>query len=200
MTLLTTGSLIKQQLAVDAALTEDDTIFDLYAQQASDMVHQICKRQFYATNASTRTYDACPPYAYGFTLYFHEDFLGVDSIVNNGTTLTPDQYRLLPLNTLPKYGAQVKLRSSLYGWQATDGYYQDAITVVGTVGYCTEATRPPSITTIATRLGAWLYNTRNSEGDTVQLANGAIQVPATAPPFVMKMLQLGGFIYDEIWF
>lgn len=192
MTLLTNGTLIKRQLDID--VSGDDTYIDELAERASDMIHRLCKRNFY-TATETRTYTVGRD-THGRRLYFDTDFVSVGTLVNNGTTLTANEWRLLPPNATPKYGLELLRSSGKYWSYATDP--EDAISVTGEVGYCTEANRPATVTSAATRLAAWLYQNRDNDGATIQVGDGTTTIPAEAPPFILRMLREGGLIRDRM--
>lgn len=191
MTDLTTTAAVKTQLGIGTSgtlNTTDDTLIGLYVTQASQMIETETNRTF-SSSVSSWNYDAAYPVVEGRVLYFDQDMLGVDTVVNgvNGT-LQPSQFRLLPLRYSPKYALQL-LDSTGMSWQTgNDGYIQNAIQVNGTVGYCLTGTLPADITLAATKLAAWLYQNRDNDGATVQVADGAIAIPAQAPTFVLRTI------------
>jgi hypothetical protein len=188
---LTTTAAVKRQLGIGAngtINTVDDDLLDVYVSQASQMIETECLRTF-GTLVDTYTYDARYPVVNHRTLFFDRDFVSVDVLSNgaNGTINAAD-YRLLPINDSPKYGLQLLDKSGL-AWQVgNDGFAQNAIVVSGTAGYCTPANRPADITLAATKLAAWLYQHRDDSGDSVQVADGAIAIPAQAPTFVLRTI------------
>ncbi len=188
----TTRAAVKNQLNIGrngTLNTVDDDLIDLYVTQASALIDSYCQRTFSESIGTLDYYDACYPVVSGRRLYFSQDYLGVDSISNGANgTLAAGQYRLLPLNGTPKYAVQLLDSSGLYWQVGNDGYAQKAIVVSGTVGFCTAANRPADITLAATRLAAWLYQSRDRSGDTVQMADGTTIIPSGAPAIVFKIL------------
>ena len=183
---LTTAAAVKAQLKITE--TGDDTLLADYVTQASKMVETFCGRQF-ANTAGTLAFDTYGPHIQGDRLYLGQDVLSITSLTNGGDGVLPaTAYRLWPLNTSPKYAVEL-LPSGGYAWETdSDGYAEGAIVVVGSLGYCTAATRPADVTLAATKLAAWLYQNRDNDGSTVQLGNGALAIPAEAPALVFKLL------------
>ena len=86
------------------------------------------------------------------------------------------------------YGLQLLVKSQQTWVVGNDGYAQNAICVIGTTGYCLTTNRPADITLAATKLAAWLYQNRDNDGSTVQIADGSIAIPANAPTFVLRTI------------
>jgi hypothetical protein len=188
---LTTVSAVKRQLGIGISTLNiaDDDLLGLYVTQASQMIETECARTFSET-IGTLYFDARYPVIEGRTLYFDQDMLGVDAVFNGANgTLNPSDYRLLPVHASPKYALQLLPKSNL-SWQVgNDGYVQNAIGVIGTSGYCLSSARPADITLAATKLAAWLYQNRDNDGSTVQIANGTTVIPAEAPVFVLRVIE-----------
>jgi len=191
---LTTLTAVKLQL--DIANTSDDTLLSTYVTQASQMIETYTKRTFNAANG-TLTFDIAPPYIYGRKLFFREDVLGVYELRNgNGTVITADQYRFLPLNNTPLYGLEL-LPSASVNWAWTPaGDWMSAITLAGTLGYST--TPPQDVQLAATKLAAFLYQSRDNEGDNVRFADGSMSIPAEAPAIVLRILNTGRYVRDQL--
>lgn len=183
---LTTAAAVKTQLKITE--TSDDTLIGAYVTQASRMVETFCNRQF-ANTAGTLTYDTYGPHIDGRRLHFGQDVLSITSLTNGGDGVLPTTaYRLWPLNTSPKYAVEL-LPEAGYAWETSStNYPEGAIVVVGSLGYCTDATRPADVTLAATKLAAWLYQNRDNDGTTVQLGDGSLAIPAEAPALVFKLL------------
>lgn len=178
---LTTTAAVKSSLQITT--TDDDDLIALYVSQASQMIETQALRQFSAT-PGTLTLNACAPHLYGNRLFFDTDVLSVASVADSNGTLSASQYTLLPLNESPKYGLHLKGTAELTYSDDPIG----AITVVGTLGYCTAANRPADITLAATKMAAWLYQTRDNNGEIVRFADGSTVIPAEAPSLVMRIM------------
>ena len=191
MTDLTTAAAVKTQLGIGTSgtlNTTDDTLIGLYVSQASQMIETETQRTFSST-VSSFPYDAGYPVTEGRTLYFDQDMLGVDTIVNGANgTLQPTQFRLLPTRGTPKYALQLLDSTNMFWQVGNDGYRQNAILINGTAGFCLTGTLPADITLAATKLAAWLYQNRDNDGSSVQVADGAIAIPAQAPTFVLRTI------------
>lgn len=191
MTDYTTTAAVKRQFNIGVngtTNTTDDDLIALYVTQASQMIDTETRRTF-TPAVGTLFFDARYPVVDGNCLYFSEDYLSIDALSNGANgTLNPSDYRLLPLNASPKYAVQLLPKSNLTWVVGNDGFVQNAICVIGTAGYCLDTNRPADITLAATKLAAWLYMTRDSDGSTVQIANGAIAIPANAPEFVLRTI------------
>lgn len=189
--LLTTTAAVKRQLSIGSVGTVnnvDDDLIDSYVQQASQLIQTECMRTF-GTLVETAYYDAGYPVAYNNVLYFDHDMLAVDSVSNGSNgTIDAANYRLLPVHASPKYALQLLVSSQLVWQVGNNGYAQNAIVVTGTAGYCTPADRPADITLAATKLAAFLYQNRDNDGSTVQIADGATVIPAEAPTFVLRTI------------
>lgn len=189
----TTLSAVKSQLNIEASNTDDDTLIETFVTQASEMIDSVCNRRFIATPGTLKL-DACPPHLYGNTLFFGDDVTSVLSISDANGEIDSANYWLKPNNTSPKWGAAFK---SGYTPQY-DSSAQQAITVVGSLGYAVSA--PSDINLAATRLAAWMYQTRDNTGESVRFMDGTTIIPANAPPLVMTILQRGRYIKDELEF
>lgn len=186
----TTTAAVKRQLNIGQTEinTVDDDLIDVYVTQASQAIDTFTGRTF-SESIGTLYYDARYPVIEGRILYFDQDYLGVDAVSNgvNGT-INPANYRLLPQHYAPKYALQLLDQSGL-SWQVgNDGGAQNAITVIGTTGYCLASSRPADITLAATKLAAWLYQNRDNDGAIIQMADGTTSIPAEAPAVVLKLL------------
>lgn len=188
---LTTTTAVKRQLNIGpngTTNTIDDDLIALYVTQASQLIETECIRPFSAT-VGTLFYDAKYPVIENNVLYFDQDYLGVDAVSNgvNGT-INAANYRLLPLHYSPKYALQLLPKSNLSWQTGSDGFTQNAICVIGTTGYCATGSQPADITLAATKLAAWLYQNRDNDGSSVQLADGSVAIPAEAPTFVLRTI------------
>lgn len=197
MTDYTTLAAVCSQLGIAGSLPDDDPLISTYITQASQWIDTICGRTFTAANG-TMTYDCAEPTVIGRRLYFDQDVLGVYRVVNgDGAVITSSQYRLLPANHSPKYAIELLPSSAITWTYATD--WQSALTVAGTLGYCTDANRPADITLAATKLAAWLYQNRDNAGSTMRYADGSSETPAEAPAFVLRILEKGQYVKSELF-
>lgn len=188
----TTTAKVKRQLAIGVNGTvntmDDDLIAD-YVSQASQAITTYCKRQFYASHG-TLTWDAKYPTVSGRTLYFDQDVLGIDSVSNGANgTIPASNWRLLPQHFTPAYGLELLPVSNMTWLTGNDGFAANAITTIGSFGYCEAANQPVDVTLAATKFAAWLYQNRDNDGAVVEMANGAISIPAEAPQMVFKLLE-----------
>ena len=187
----TTLAAVKQQLNIGqngTLNTVDDSLISVYVTEASQMIATETLRDF-AETVGTLFYDTTYPVTTNNILYFDQDWIGVDAISNGANgTINAANYRLLPPNFTPKYGLQLLVKSNLVWQVGNDGFAQNAICVIGTQGYCLSANRPADITLAATKLAAWLYQNRDNDGSTVQVADGSIAIPANAPTFVLRTI------------
>ncbi len=183
---LTTTAAVKTQLHITE--NTDDGIIDNYVTQASTMFQTEARRQFYATGGATLTYDIYSPQIIGRKLYFMDDLLAVDRIINgDGSVLDATTYRLLPLNASPKYAAELYMGANVYWQPSPSNNWQSAIQVQGTVGYNLTGSVPSDVTFAVTKLAAWMYVTRDSNGDVIRFADGSTQIPANAPQSVLRV-------------
>lgn len=200
---ITTLANVRRQLAtiqngVVTMGTLDDDLIQQYVTNASDAIQSACRRNFY-DSIGTLTYDAYYPVVANRELYLGQDLIGIVSIVNGAAgTMTPDQYRLLPINYNPKYAVEILISANTFWQPNANGYYQNAIQVVGTLGYCTSANRPTDITLAATKLAAYLYQTRNdNDMGVVRQANGDYLLPPKVPTIVQQTIDK--YIRREIY-
>jgi len=184
---LTTTANVKSVLHITE--TTDDAMIDMFIAQASEMFSVEARRQFYATTGATLTYDIAPPQIYGSQLFFLEDILDVDRVINgDGSVITRDQFRLLPINGSPKYALQLYVGNNIF-FQSNDvNSWQSAIHVQGTMGYCETGSVPSDVVYAVTKLAAFFYETRDNQGDVIRFADGSTQIPSNAPPLVLRVV------------
>jgi hypothetical protein len=186
MTDYTTLAAVRSQLGLGVTDTSDDALISTYVTQASQAIETHCGRSFTGANG-TLTYDCIDPTVIGNLLYLDRDVIDVYSVVNgDNETITSGEYRLLPNNGTPKYALEL-LPSSSKTWTYTTDW-QAAITIAGTLGYCTDTNRPADITLAATKLAAWLYQNRDNTGESTRYADGSTSIPAEAPAIVLRLL------------
>lgn len=176
---LTTLAAVKLQLNITGTLS--DILITDYVEQASGAIERETQRIFNAM-PGTLTFDNCEPYVYGRRLYLHTDVIGIYTVFDGEGTLTDGEYVLKPYNVNAKQ--QIELRSRRWA----NGVYgaQQAITVAGSLGY--SATPPADVELAATKLAAFLYQTRDNVERSVRFADGTTEIPADAPSIVLKVI------------
>lgn len=192
---LTTVEAVKRTLGIvtytDGTLSTNDVDDDLiqdYVVEASVMFQTETRRTFSATPGATLTYDLAAPDVYGRKLFFGEDVVAVDRLINgDGSVIPASAYRMLPVNYSPKYGLEL-LYGSTYQWQTSDNYWQGAISINGTTGYCLTGEQPSDVTLAVTKLAAHLYQTRDNTGE-IQVAEGFVVVPSDTPKITLRTIQ-----------
>lgn len=186
---LTTTAAVKSVLHI----TEDgdDAIIDIFVAQASQAFTTEARRQFYATPGATLTYDIVPPQIIGGQLYFLEDVLGVDRVINgDGSVIQPTEFRLLPVNTVsPKYALQLYVGSNIWFQPNNTNNWQSAIQVQGTVGFCQTGQVPADVSYAVAKLAAYYYVTRDNTGDIIKFADGSTLIPANVPAVVLRTIE-----------
>lgn len=182
---LTTTAAVKSALRITE--NTDDALIDTFVTQASQDFSTEARRQFYSTGGATLTYDIAPPQIIGRKLYFMNDFQAVDRIINgDGSVIDPTAYRLLPLNTSPKYAAELYIGANVYWQPSPTNNWQSAIQVQGTIGYNPTSAIPSDVVYAVTKLAAFYYMARDNSGDVVKFADGSTVIPANAPAVVLK--------------
>ncbi len=189
MTILCTLAEVRSMLHFDAGDTADDSLIqNVLIPAASAMIEGDCHFNF-GTLQSFLKADAAPPYLYGNTLYFRDNLVvAIDNFTSDSGTLTPDMYDLLPLNFTPK--DRVRLKPG-YSWMVNVA--NGAFTITGTLGY---GSIPSDVNFAATKLAAWMYQTRDSEGN-IQVIENVTEVPAQAPPLVKNIVRR--YSHDQIF-
>ena len=164
----------------------DDTLLATLVTRASAMVDSYTRRTF-AERSETKYYT---PYedTDGRTLLLGDDLLSITTLTNgDGTTIATTDYVLRPANSLPAWGIRLKASSGI-SWTYEDAP-EDAISVAGTWGYCTEANRPADITQATARLALWLYRQREAPFSKVGNAlTGEYEVPIALPDDIRAIL------------
>ena len=159
----------------------DDTLIEgVLIPAASDMIQNDVQYAFGTLQGSLELF-AAPPYLYGSTLYFRDNVVtAIDSFNTGSGTLTPNvDYVLLPLNFAPK------TRALLINFTTVDvNNPAGTLTITGTLGY---GSIPSDVNFAATKLAAWMYQTRDSDGQ-IQVVNDITTVPAEAPAMIRSIL------------
>ena len=181
--LLCTLQQVRTMIGLNDPLTEtgdDSLIEDVLIPAATDMINNEVQFSF-GTLIGNLDLFAGPPYYVGGVLYFRDNYVtAIDAIVTDGGTLTAGMdYALLPLNFSPKTSAV------LYNFSTVSiTNPAGTLTLQGTLGY---GSIPSDVNYAATKLAAWMYQTRDSDGD-VQVVGDITVIPATAPPLVKSIL------------
>lgn len=180
MTILCTLPQVRAMLHFAATDTgDDDLIEDVLIPAACEMIENEVQFSF-STISGTLHLDAQHPYLKGNTLYFRDNYVvSIDRFTSDTGTLTTDMYDLLPLNFTPKYAARLRSGQS---WGVSVA--EKAFTITGTLGW---GSTPSDVSFAATKLSAWLYQTRDSEGN-IQVIENVTEIPESAPPLVKNIL------------
>lgn len=180
MTLLCTLAQVRAMINITGT-GDDSLISDVLIPAASAMIENECQFTFGTLQGGSLTLFAGHPYLINNTLYFRDNvFAQVDAITtDNGTLVADTDYSVLPLNFTPK------TRARLINWSAVSVTNPSGtLTVSGTLGY---GSIPSDVGFAATKLAAWMYQTRDSDGQ-IQVVNDITTVPAEAPPMVKNIL------------
>lgn len=180
---LCTLSQVRSMLHFESADTGDDSLIsDVLIPAASDMIQNQVQYTFGTLSGASLYLDAFHPYLKGDTLYFRDNVVTqVDRFTSDTGTLTAGvDFDLLPLNFNPKTRARLRSGAS---WQVN--VPQKAFTIYGTLGY---GSIPSDVNFAATKLAAWMYQTRDSEGN-IQVVENVVEVPANAPPLVLTIVR-----------
>jgi hypothetical protein len=181
MTILCSLADVRRMLnfTIGADNSNDTLIETVLIPAASQMIENDCQFTF-GTLQGTLYADAAHPYLKGSTLYFRDNYVqSIGWFTSDTGTLTADMYDLLPLNYSPKYAVRLRPGNS-WNYETAN----KAFTIGGTFGY---GTLPADVNYAATRLAAWMYQTRDSAGN-IQVINDVTRVPAEAPPLVKNIL------------
>lgn len=179
--LLCTLAQVRSMLHFGAADTGDDTLIEsVLIPAATAMINNEAQFTFGTLQGDLKLY-ARHPYLKGNTLYFRDNAVtAIDRFSTDSGTLTAEvDYVLQPLNFNPKTSAL------LINWDATAvSNPAGTLTIAGTLGY---GSIPSDVNFAATKLAAWMYLTRDSEGN-IEVVGDVKQVPAQAPPMVKTIL------------
>jgi hypothetical protein len=183
----TTLQNIKDRLnpSSDVVSATDDTFLERVVEGVSRWIDGETGRQFFCS-IETRLYDVPEDE----TLWFDCDYYSLTTVTNgDGTELTTSDYRVLPTNTTPKYGIELK-DSSLYVWMPDANGDDDAvISVAGSVGY--SVTAPFDIRETCEDIVVNIYKRRdgnNSSADSVVTAGGLVITPKDVSAMTRKTL------------
>jgi len=111
--------------------TDDDGIIEIIIEAACRYVDQQMGRQFYTTTED-RNFDVPS----GRILWIEDDFIAVNSITNgDGTSISSDEYNMLPANKTPKYAIKLKESSTVIWEGDSDSNYEQVITLNCDWGY-----------------------------------------------------------------
>lgn len=175
--LLCTLDQVRAMLHMGATDTSDDPLIeDVLIPAASQMIQNDAQFTFGTLISSLKLF-AGHPYLKGNRLYFRDNVVtAIDSLNTDNGTLTADvDYVLMPLNFTPKTSAL------LLNWSAVSvNNPAGTLTLSGTLGY---GSIPSDVGFAATKLAAWMYLTRDSEGN-IEVVGDVAQVPAQAPSMV----------------
>lgn len=180
--LLCTLDQVRKMIGLDAGEDpgDDALIEGVLIPAATDMINNEVQYTF-GTLSGSLTLFARAPYLKDSTLYFRDNVLtGLDAFqVDDGTLTEGTDFVLQPLN------AATKTRALLINWSPTRvSNPAGTLTLTGTLGY---GSVPADVNFAATKLAAWMYQTRDSEGN-IQIVDNVTTVPAEAPAMVRRIL------------
>lgn len=155
----------------------DDSFIESALEAASRWIDRESGTRFY-TETETRHYDT--PTAN--LIMLDANFTAITSVTNgDGTSVAASNFVTLPANSVPLYGIELKTASGIK-WLETNGSPQQAITVVGSVGY--SALPPKDIYFACLEIAKSLYSRRfgeNMSTKTVITPAGVVQIPEGVP-------------------
>jgi len=159
---------------------DDGLIESVLIPAATDMINNEVQYTFGTLYGGLNLF-AGPPYLVGGVLYFRDNVMTqIDTISGiDGTLSAGTDYVLLPLNFSPKTAAAL-INFSTVSIANPAG----TLTITGTLGY---GSVPSDVNFAATKLAAWMYQTRDSDGD-VEIVGDVTVIPANAPPMVKNIL------------
>lgn len=155
----------------------DDAFIESSLEAASRWIDRESGTRFYVAT-ETRKYDT----PMQNLLLLDQYFTAITSVTNgDGTVIAAANYVTLPANSLPLYGLQLKSAKGVM-WLEAGGSPEQAITVVGSVGY--SALPPKDIFIACLEIAKALYSRRFGENmsvKTVITPAGVVQVPEGVP-------------------
>jgi len=189
---ITNGYITLAEFKADERITTSDTTDDAVIEDiiegASRFIDTYTGRTFYA-RTETHYYDS-PDSEYDLWIN-DDDLLTVSSITNgDGTTVSSDSYKLLPLNKSPKYMIYLKPSSNLVWTFDNNGEALGAITVAGTWGF--SATAPDDIKRACMMISASEYHKRfgeNTSAAATITGAGVVITPQGTPKGAIDILQ-----------
>lgn len=174
---------VRKMIGLSDPLTntgDDGLIEDVLIPAASQMIQNDVQYTFGTLIGSLNLF-AGPPYLVNGVLYFRDGVVTQIDTINttSGTLVNNVDYVLQPLNFSPKTSA------ALINWSTVSvNNPAGTLTLNGTLGY---GSIPSDVNFAATKLSAWMYNTRDSDG-AVQIVNDVTIVPAEAPALIRTIL------------
>lgn len=168
----------KAEKRVTSTDATDDGVIEGLIEDASRLIDAITGRHFYAMTTMTRVYDVPPD----GVVWLDEDLLVLTTLTNgDGTAISSANYVLRPDNRLPKFLIQLRDVSGLGFYpSSTTGSYQQAISILGTWGYCDRASSDAdSVTAVRnTRQACIEIAVHNYQQRFGQVTEGNVQVTA----------------------
>jgi hypothetical protein len=184
-----TRTQVKEYLGMLAGTTSEDDLLDDIIARVQAFVDSYTGRKFEVPADTTRLFDAkMDTTANRLALTFDHDLISITSITNgDGTSVTSDQYVLLPTNYSPKFAIRFKASANKY-WTYEDDP-EEAISIVGRWGY--SLTAPLDVEQATIRLASYIYRQKDNAGefDRTILAGNSTLLPTQIPRDVLEYLQ-----------
>jgi hypothetical protein len=186
----------------DSDVTQDSDLIDGLLARATSIIDAYCGRVFTVVpvdpaslvasdlaTSDTRYFDAARDVD-GMELLLDRDLAYVVSITNgDGTTVTTDQYVLLPFEP-PHYS--IKMRASSGTTWTYDSDPEQSIAIAGWWSFNSTTDNLPDILHACVRLTHWLYKQRESQADLdrplMVAGSGNVIMPARLPEDVKSIL------------
>ena len=172
----------------DISSTDDDDLIDDLIDYAQKAIETYCSRVFEASSDTTRKFDAVRDVD-GVTLWLDEDLAAITTVTNgDSVVVSSSEYTTEPRNTTPYYALRLLASSNKY-WTYDDDP-ENAISILGKWAYSTSA--PNDIVHATIRFTAWLYNQKDTGGDSTDQPlispDGTLVMPAAFPRDVLRLI------------
>jgi hypothetical protein len=188
---LTTLSKVREYLQIPSAQTDQDALISTLITQASTLIMRYTGREFAPTSTSTARkfmyrYGAYVPFApYDLRSV---DSVQIDTDTSTPTTLTTDNYRLLPITTQTGTYTGMQLRSMRVAPKSSVYDYENyrEVTVAGSWGF---STIPDDVIIAANILVGWLFRNHSTIPGMGMESDGQRFGPTLWPTSVKQILE-----------